>query len=512
MQEEEERRKAKEEENQRIQQELQRIRKKAEERKQIEEEKNRRTREEAERIRLEVLRERQQDEARRLEAEKEVMSRENGYATDVSELTVAVTAREETSRLSTPPSLYSSIEPFEEAPVLMQPVDVRVPTQPVSVKPLTNEQSVIQPVSVKPLTNEQSAAQPLREPIREPVREPAGGSPARAAQSPQKQPLRNPFVLGRKVGREIDENIAAHVSSFRGIVLMNPFDADDSSQKPSAEAMTNSFNETPAEKPKPVSVTPAESKNPFDEPPADPVNPFDELPAEPKNPFDEPPTQPKNPFDESPTHPVNPFDESPTEPKNPFDESPAEPKNPFDESPAEPINPFDETPADSRNPFDEPPQSKNPLDEPPAEPKNPIDADSSDEEPHNPFLEMDPCRMSTATPLPALAQRAEPFTSCGNILKVNSEVAFNRLASAAELTKPRKTAFIPGPIPLVDTNKEQTCEALRKQQKQDSMMMLQSNAPSAMMKEMEFQQEKEKLEDMRQVYETNRDGRGEGWK
>ena len=475
MQEEEERRKAKEEENQRIQQELQRIRKKAEERKQIEEEKNRRTREEAERIRLEVLRERQQDEARRLEAEKEVMSRENGYATDVSELAVAVTAREETSRLSTPPSLYSSIEPFEEAPVLMQPVDVRVPTQPVSVKPLTNEQSVIQPVSVKPLTNEQSVIQPLREPIREP----AGGSPARAAQSPQKQPLRNPFVLGRKVGREIDENIAAHVSSFRGIVLMNPFDANDSSQKPSAEAMTNSFNETPAEKPKPVSVTPAESKNPFDE---------------------------------SPAEPKNPFDESPTEPKNPFDESPAEPKNPFDESPAEPVNPFDETPADSRNPFDEPPQSKNPLDEPPAEPKNPIDADSSDEEPHNPFLEMDPCRMSTATPLPALAQRAEPFTSCGNILKVNSEVAFNRLASAAELTKPRKTAFIPGPIPLVDTNKEQNCEALRKQQKQDSMMMLQSNAPSAMMKEMEFQQEKEKLEDMRQVYETNRDGRGEGWK
>ena len=273
-------------------------------------------------------------------------------------------------------------------------------------------------------------------------------------------------------GREIDENIAAQVRPFKGTVFVNPLHSDSSPE--------------PVQPVQPVQ--PVELLNPFDASPVELLNPFDaspvesEEPEEPLNPFDTSTTEPLNPFDESPVEPLNPFDVSTTTPLNPFDASPVEPLNPFDASTTIPLNPFDESSAEKLNPFDD--------------------------EPRNPFLESSPHRASTTTPLPALAQRAEPFTSFSNPLTFNSDAAFNQLASAAELTNPQQ-AFAAGPIP---TEEEPSWEEQQHlQQEQDSVLMLQSNAPTAMMKEMEVHQEKASLEDMRRVYDTNHDGAGGVW-
>ena len=287
---------------------------------------------------------------------------------------------------------------------------------------------------------------------------------------PAKKPLRNPFAPCRDVGREIDENIAAQVRPFKGTVFVNPLHSDSSPE--------------PVQPVQPVQ--PVELLNPFDASPVELLNPFDASPVE-----SEEPEEPLNPFDTSTTEPLNPFDESPVEPLNPFDASTTTPLNPFDASPVEPLNPFDASSSDD-------------------EPRNPFDASSSDDEPRNPFLESSPYRASTTTPLPALAQRAEPFTSFSNPLTFNSDAAFNQLASAAELTNPQQQAFAAGPIPAQEEEPSRE-EQQRLQQEQDSALMLQSNAPTAMMKEMEVQQEKASLEDMRRVYDTNHDGAGGVW-
>ena len=347
----------------------------------------------------------------------------------------------------------------DRRPAVPTSVEKPVSTQPVTAKPVSIQPVRSQParerVSTQPVTAQPVRSQPVT--VKSVARSQLVSTPAREPMAqPAKKPLRNPFAPCRDVGREIDENIAAQVRPFKGTVFVNPLHSDSS--------------------PEPVQpVQPVQ--------PVEPLNPFDASPVE-----SEEPEEPLNPFDTSTTEPLNPFDESPVEPLNPFDASTTTPLNPFDASPVEPLNPFDASPA---------------------EPLNPFDASSSDDEPRNPFLESNPYRASTTTPLPALAQRAEPFTSFSNPLTFNSDAAFNQLASAAERTNPQQ-AFAAGPIP---TEEEEPSweEQQHLQQEQDSVLMLQSNAPTAMMKEMEVQQEKASLEDMRRVYDTNHDGAGGVW-
>ncbi|KAM7454733.1 hypothetical protein BLSTO_04507 [Blastocystis sp. subtype 1] len=396
------------------------------------------------------------------------MGEESGRGAEQSAVAVVVAVRDEDRRPAVPTSVEKPVstqpvtaKPVSIQPVCSQPARERVSTQPVTAQPVRSQPVTAQPVTAQPVTAQPVArSQLVSTPAREPMAQPA------------KKPLRNPFAPCRDVGREIDENIAAQVRPFKGTVFVNPLHSDSSPE--------------PVQPVQPVQ--PVEPLNPFD---ASPVE--SEEPEEPLNPFDTSTTEPLNPFDESPVEPLNPFDASTTTPLNPFDASPVEPLNPFDASTTIPLNPFDESSAEKLNPFDASP----------AEPLNPFDASSSDDEPRNPFLESSPHRASTTTPLPALAQRAEPFTSFSNPLTFNSDAAFNQLASAAELTNPQQ-AFAAGPIP---TEEEEPSweEQQHLQQEQDSVLMLQSNAPTAMMKEMEVQQEKASLEDMRRVYDTNHD-------
>ena len=274
------------------------------------------------------------------------------------------------------------------------------------------------------------------------------------------QPMKNPFASCSDVGREIDRNISAQIQPHTDTVLVNVYEkrrrerAASSSSSSSSDSSSGSDSGSDEER----------GRNPFDE---TPHSSHDETP--------------RNPFDESP---LNPFDETPQPSTNPFDEPAQSSINPFDETP---INPFDETPHSSRdetprNPFDETPT--NPFDETPI---NPFDASSDFDSLH----------------LASLQNRKErkplnPFATDG-------EEAFERLVSAADL---QQKPVVAAPIPQVEAEAREEVPGLST--REQSVAVMNSSAPAAVTRDMEYQQEQCALERMRVLYDSSRDGEERG--
>ena len=277
-------------------------------------------------------------------------------------------------------------------------------------------------------------------------------------------PMKNPFVSCSDVGREIDSNISAQIQPHTDTVLVNVYEkrrkerAVSSSSSPSSSSGSGSGSGSGSDE--------EQGRNPFDETPHSSCG-----------------DTPRNPFDESP---LNPFDETPQPSTNPFDEPTQPSTNPFDETP---INPFDETPHNSRdetarNPFDETPT--NPFNETST---NPFDASSDS---------------GDSLHLAPLQNRKErkplnPFATDG-------EEAFERLVSAADLQQ--KRPVVAAPIPQVETEAREETPGLST--REQSVAVMNSSAPAAVARDMEYQQEQCALERMRVLYDSSRDGEERG--
>ena len=150
-------------------------------------------------------------------------------------------------------------------------------------------------------------------------------------------------------------------------------------------------------------------------------------------------------------------------------------------------NPFDETPHSSR---DETP--RNPFDETPT--------NTFDETPINPF---DASSDSDSLHLASLQNRKErkplnPFATDG-------EEAFERLVSAADL---QQKPVVAAPIPQVEAEAREEVPGLST--REQSVAVMNSSAPAAVTRDMEYQQEQCALERMRALYDSSRDGEERG--